>query len=293
MLVALELGLPRQTAQLKQEAAQIEDQHKAEKGTVRASIHYFRHKVDGKEVDGLAALKEVQNEYKRRVMTLARYPYASGWYLCPAGSVNDIMAVRQKFETGDQAELLAAYMKWADQDYPGLLSSAPLRMGSLYTPDDFPSLSDCAKRFKARLTVMALPEKEQIARITLISPEHQQLLKVHADETSKLAIAELHKSLWKDFMSPLQHIVDVFSKDKPKIYDSMIGNLMEIANVLPNYKELAADPELMDAAAKVKEVFGQMKTEDLRTSQEARDAAFTQAKDMVAKFKPFARKFTE
>jgi hypothetical protein len=290
MIVSLELGLPRQATQLKEESKKIETENHAEEGTVRTSIHYFRKKDPQnkkKEIDGLTKLKEFQYEYKCAVNNLARYPYSGGFYLAPAGVVEDLLKAQEKFT----AKQLDVWMDWADNVYPTWLDDAPTRMGALFNESDFPNLGDCKKRFRCSLTLLPLAEKDQVARITLISPKSQQLLMAHADETSKAAIAELHKSIWKDFMAPLQQVVTVFEKDKPKIYETLLGNLMQIVSVIPSYKDLTGDSDLVSAAEKVKEVFGTMSTEDLRTSKEARDLAFSSAKEMVAQFTPFARKF--
>lgn len=290
MIVSLELGLPRQATQLKDESKKIETANHAEEGTVRTSIHYFRKKDPEnkkREIDGLAKLKEHQSEYKLAVHNLARYPYSGGFYLAPAGVVDDLLKVQEKYS----AKQLDVWMDWADLVYPMWLDEAPTRMGALFNTDDYPDLGDCKKRFKCNLTILPLAEKDQVARITLISQKSQQLLMQHADATSKAAIDELHKSIWKDFMAPLQHIVNVFERDKPKIHETMLSNLMQIVSVIPSYQALTQDNDLVESAQKVKAVFEQITAEDLRTSQEKRDMAFTSAKEMVAQFTPFARKF--
>jgi len=295
MLAAIELGLPRQGTQLKIEATKIEQENHTEKGTVRPpSITYFKKEVlnsgPGKkwqEVDGLATLKDFQAEYKAAVRALAKYPYAAGLYLAPAPVVDDLIQIKEKYE----GKLAQVWMHWADKEYPEWAETAPQRMGAFYDASDFPTLAECQKSFRAQLILVPLAEKEQVARIALISPKSQSLLMAHADATSKQAVAELHKQIWSDLMTPLQKIVTVFEKDKPKIYDTLLGNLMSMVNLIPSYKELCQDPELEAAAAKAKEVFSQMTTDDLRASDEARKAALFQAKDLIAKVTPFARKF--
>lgn len=292
MIVALETGLPRQATQLKDEAKKIETDNHAEKGTVKASMQYFKKRgKDEKgqpcEVDGLRKLKEYHAAYRTSVHTLARYPFSPPFYLAPAPVIEDLLKVQAKFEAMGQD----VWMDWADNVFPIWAEDAPARMGELFQSTDFPTLSDCHKRFRSKLTILPLAEKDQVARITLISPQSQQILMAHADEKSKEAVAELHKQIWKDLMAPLQHVVTVFEKDKPKIYDTLLGNLMEIANIVPSYAELTADPELVAAAEKVKVAFGKITTEDLRKSEDARKDALTTAKALVAEFTPGARKF--
>lgn len=290
MLVSLEQGLPRQSTQLKEQAKKIETDNHTEAGVVKANAHYWKKKDPKnpkKEIDGLQKLKDYHNQYKTAVHNLARYPYSGGFYLCPAASVEDLLKVQEKFDALRPSVL----MDWADNVFPDLHDSASHRMGSLFEESDFPDLSECSKRFTARLTCMAIPPKEQVARIALISQASQKLLMDHADATSKAAIADLHKSIWKDLMEPLQQVVTVFEKDKPKIYESLLGNLMEIANIVPSYEALTADPNLMKAAQDIKAAFGNITTEHLRSSEEARKMALGSAKSLVASLQPFARKF--
>lgn len=292
MLVAVELGLPRQSTQLKEESTSIEQKNNAAKGVVRPpSAQYFR-KADPsnpkKELDGLQKLKEFQYQYKQAIRAIARYPFSGDFYLAPAAQVEALLAVKEKYEP----LRMSVWMDWADHDYPDLAESAPTRMGSLFNLADFPSLADCMKRFKCNVVIIPLAEKDQVARITLISQKSQQLLMAHADETQKAAIAELHKQIWKDLMAPLQHVVTVFEKDKPKIYDALLGNLMEIVDTIPNYKELTGDQDLVDAASKIKTAFSNITTEHLRNSDEARKVALTSARQLVAAIQPFARRFT-
>ena len=103
MIVALETGLPRQGLQLKEEASKIETDNHAQKGTVKASMLYFRKKSKDEkgqtcEVDGLKKLKEHQSAYRSAVHTLARYPFSPPFYLAPAPVIEDLLKVQTKFE---------------------------------------------------------------------------------------------------------------------------------------------------------------------------------------------------
>lgn len=293
MIGALESGLPRQSFKLLEEAEQIAKENKAEKGSVKASMYYFKSKdpTDPKgkrEIDGLQLLKDHIAEYKKAFRSLARYPYRGEFYLVPAAGVDDLLKIREKYE-GDLKT--ATWTKWADDEYPKWQESAPERMGHLYDKSDFPALSECMSRFKVELSLLPLAPKEQVARIALIAPKTQTFLKEHADATSKKAIEDLHKQIWQDLMKPLEHVVTTFEKDKPKVYETLLGNLFDIVNVIPNYNSMLGDPELALAAESIKAKLGKMTTEDLRSSDEKRKEAFTSAKELVNVFTPYARKF--
>ena len=291
MIASLTSGLPRQSFKLTEEAEQIAKEKNAQKGTVRASMEYFK-KPDPEHpkrlIDGLQVLKDFIDEYRQRFRMLARYPYKGEFYLVPAAGVNDLIQLKTTYEEDKRHEV---WQKWADHQYPKWKEDAPERLGDLFSKCDFPSLSDCQGRFSVDMTVIPLAPKEQVERIALIAPKTQSFLKEHADAASKKAVEELHKQIWKDLMAPLQQVVTIFEKDKPRIYDTLLGNLFDIVNVIPNYTELINDPALVDAAIQVKEKLGKLTTEDLRTSDEARKLALSTAKEVMTVFQPFARKF--
>lgn len=295
MLVCVDSGLPRQVTALKEEAAAIERSKGALRGTVRSSVYYFKRDADkaqgekGKQVDGLQSLKEFITEYKEAVFTRARYPYIGGMRLVPAPLVDEVLEVKAKYDKMKQD----VWYEWANNVYPIWYDSAAERMGSMFSDQDFPSLSESMQRFTCTCDLAPLAEAEAVKRITLISRNSQEMLERMANARNEQQHREMVTSIWKDLMGPIQHVVDTFEKDAPKIYETMLSNLMKIVNVVPSYSELVQDEKLQEAAAKAKEVFGRMSTADLKKSDEARVLAFTTAKDLVTTFSPYARKFAD
>lgn len=286
MLVGISFGLPRQSRDLKTEANKIETERKAEHGTVRASIHYFKRKDGNKEVDGLASLKSFQTEWKTKLEHYARFPFASGTKLLPSGLVEQFLKVNEEYE----AKKAQVWTDWADDVYPPMKETAPQRMGTLFDPNDFPSLKDCMERFKCEVTVVPLGEAEQVQRISSLSPDIAELIKSSTDKAMQKASGAAQQKNWEDVLKPIQKIVDTLSKDKSKIYDSLIGNVMEIVDLVPAIN-FNGDTHLSELAAQAKEVLGKVKPDDLRKSAEARAATLSSAKSIISSFTPFARKF--
>lgn len=290
MLVALSFGLPRQTTKLEAEARTIENTNGAQVGTVKVSAAYWRRKVVGRkeEVDGLAKLKDFQNEFKKKVAALAKYPYSGGFNIAPASVVEELLLLKRAYLVKHED----VWFDWAANDYTEWYDSAPARMGSLFKDDDFPDLPECQKMFTVKCDIIPLGEPDAVKRITLLSPHSAQLLEQSIDEGIKSVVGDLHHNLWNDLMGPIQKVIEVFEKDKPKVYETLLENLMTIVNVVPSYKQLTGDEKLMEAAAKAKAVFGAMTTEDLRASDEARKTALTTAREIVATFAPHQRRLS-
>lgn len=283
MLVGISFGMPRQSRQLPSIAGEIEDSAKAQHGTVKASIHYFKL---GK-VDGLAKLKEFQNDWKTALGHYARYPYAAGMKLLPAALVEEFMAVNKSYADKQQAVI----DEWRANQYTNWFNSAPTRMGSLYDPLDFPSVTDCINRFRCDVTVVPLAEAEQWQRVAMISPDLAASMASQQNATTERVTQQAHAKLWADVMKPIQNIVDQLSKDKGKIYDSLIGNVISITDLIPAYNEIHKDSNLTALAQQVKAKLAEIKPDDIRKSSDAKADALAKAKDIIKEFEPYARKF--
>lgn len=287
MLVGITFGMPRQSRQLAAVAGQIETQNHAERGTVKASIHYFKRREGNREVDGLKTLKTFQTSWRSALEHYARYPFAAGMKLLPATLVEQFMQVNQQFVSRKEA----VYSTWQSNEYPSWSQSGPSRMGSLYDPDDFPNAADCMKRFVCDVTVVPLAETDQWQRIAVISPDLAATMANQQNEITERMMKQAHAKLWADVMKPIQNIVDQLSKDKTKIHESLIGNVIAITDLIPAYNEIHQDPQLTAVAASIKASLSQIKPEDLRTSGEAKTAALEKAKDIIATYEPYARSF--
>lgn len=283
MLVGISFGMPRQSRQLTAIAGEIENNANAQHGTVRASIHYFR---AGKQ-DGLKTLKEFQTEWKTALNHYARYPYTAGMKLLPASLVEEFISVNNTYKNRE----LEVFNGWMDNEYPGWLSSAPTRMGTLYDPADFPSAADCASRFRCEVDVIPLAEAEQWQRIAVISPDLAASMASQQNETTERVTREAHAKLWADVMKPIQNIVDQLSKDKTKIHDSLVGNVIAITDLIPAYNEIHKDVTLTAAAAAIKAELCKIDPEDLRKSAEAKADALNKAKNIIQEYGTYARSF--
>lgn len=291
-IVCLEFGMPRQSRELATEATEIEIKNKAQKGTVkRPGIYYFRKRAldeKGKEVviDGLDPLRKFQTRMRAAtILTFAPYPYAGAFYLLPGPNIPKYQEAVTKYLDEKQN----VWTAWADDVYPEYLATAKERMGDLYDSKDFPSLGECAKRFTCADTLTLLAEGDQWKRIAALTPDIVATMEEKSQEKIAHAVASATASLWSDVLKPIQHIVDTFSKDKFKIHDSMIANVLNIVEMVPALN-LERDPNLAALAAEAKETLGKIKPEDLRKSAEVRAAALNTAKNLVTAFAPLARK---
>src|ERR1051325_2326606 len=286
LLVGLHFGLPPQSRQSKPEAKKVEDNNHAARGVTRVSIHYFSQIVGTETTDALFNLKQFQNAWRADHVRLTR-PWDGGeMRLLPAKLIQTYMDMESKYVEqwpGVVAEFIAVYPDWA--------LTAPSRMGALYNANDFPSLDLCREAITYECPKLPLPAAEQFKRITLISPNLAADMEASTNQRVARAVAEAKTQTFKDVLDPIQKIVDTRTKDKPKIFESLIGNLNDIISLVPAFN-LDNDADLNRLATEAREQLTTVNAEDLRADPELRKTTAKNAQEILRRFATFGqRKF--
>lgn len=278
LLVSLSFGLCRQSRQLPKEAQKVEETNQAQHGVVKVSSYYFQ-QVDGKQtIDALCDLKSCMGEWRKEHMRLTRPWDAGNTRLLPAVLIPQYLDMKSKFEglmPSKVQEFLGVYDDWA--------VTAPHRMGRLYRADDFPSLDQVREDIAWNTAMIPLPTGEQWQRISLISPDLAADMERSTNEQIARAVEEARKQTWSDVLAPIQHIVETLSKDKPRIFSSLIGNLNSILELLPAFN-LTGDADLNRLAAEAKETLSTIDPEALRADPELRRQTLQNAQQILTRF---------
>lgn len=279
LIVTLSFGMPRQSRQLKAVAEDIEEQHHAESGVTTAAAWYFRQKQGKDKIDALAELKAYNGLWKKEHDRLAKIPWAGTAKLLPAALVQTYLDMRSGFERGAPAKL-AEFM----EVYEDWRVTAPHRMGELYRADDFPSGEECRERIRWETTLMPLPDEQGWQRVALINPEHVAAEATRTNEAVARAREEGRRETWSELIHHFEHIVTTLSSDRPRIFQTLIGNLNSMLALVPAYNALFNDGDLMRCAEEAKATLGQINVEDLRADPGLRASTVTTARDLLARF---------
>lgn len=291
LLVSLHFNKPRQQRQSKKEARAIEQRNHAARGTSRASYFYFQQEVltDGKYVtnDALFEVNQFCDEWSAVHRFYAKVPWDGGVRLLPAALAVQYEAAMKEFE----AKAPAIWQNFFDV-YPDWLATAPERMGDLYIASDFPSLEECQQRLGYERTMVPIPAAEQWKKISIISPDLAAQQEIRTNEKCAEVYEAARKETWNQLFEPVEHIVNTLSKDKPRIFDSMIENLKKILSVAPAYNFGGSDHVMAQFIKEAKETLATMNPDDLRGDPELQKAFCQQSKAFLAKFGQLgARKF--
>lgn len=277
MLVCIEMGMCRQSRQLPELSAKLEIEAGATAGTIGGtSRFYFKRKEGRKIIDGLALLKSFQNEWRSSLLHYARYKFASSNIL-PAALITPFMEENKKYELRKKN----IWDQWEAEVWPWWNKTAPERMGGFYDAADFPTLAECKERFTCVVNVLPMAESDKWNQITLIAPALATMMKERQEAAVEKVVKETHKQLWQDVMTPLNHVIEMLGKDKTRLHQSLIDNVIAICDLVPAYNEVHNDQKLEELAAKTKESFTKIDIELLRQSAEERARVIEETQQLV------------
>lgn len=134
-------------------------------------------------------------------------------------------------------------------DYPDLMQQARSRLGTLYDPSDYPPAGEIAKRFGFETPVTPIPSADDF-RVKL-NDEYVEAIKADVRERQAQQQLEAVKHVYGRVREVVGRIRETCSKEKPRIFDSMIENAKQLVDILPALN-LTSDPELNRLASEMK-----------------------------------------
>lgn len=161
-------------------------------------------------------------------------------------------AIFFEFTTGmreliDEADRLAGEFV---AKYPAIRTEARTKLGTLYDPMDYPADDDIRRRFGIEMDFYPVPDAKDFR------------VDVTADEAAKIRESitkgveakqkEATKECWERLYAAVAKIDEVLTRDKPRIFDSLMGIPAELCEILPKLN-FGGDAKLDAICAEVKE----------------------------------------
>ncbi len=233
--------------------------------------------------EALAAVKSKINEARAYHDTVT-LPFDTGIGILPAALIQEYSDKMREFK-GQIANLaettfLAEPDKWIDwarrehngtfepDNYPGFDSAGN------FNPEGFRSVM--RKKFYVRTEPLPVPNAEHFATqvASLLGTDLESVDLRVAD-----AAKEAQRELMKRLIAPVRHMVDTLAKDKPKIYETLIGNIADIVRLAPALN-MSGDAEI-DAMVQQMETLTRFSTKVLKDSSATRTEAKNAAQAML------------
>lgn len=131
--------------------------------------------------------------------------------------------------------------------YPQLVQDARVALGSLYDPADYPA--EIRQRFSFQTSFTPVPSADDF-RVNL-NADFVETIKADITKQQQTRQVEAVKHVWGRVREVVEKIQEVCSKEKPRIFDSMIDNASQLIEILPALN-INADPELDRIAEQMK-----------------------------------------
>ena len=173
----------------------------------------------------------------------------------------------EKWHEGEAAAN-AAVEHFITVDFAQARERAAFRMGNMFDPSDYPTISQLRRKFYVQMDVDAvsipkdfgLEDSEQIAQDRITT-----------------AVSDL----WQKLQKPLKHFADTLSKPEVlRLHESSINNLKAVAELIPALN-FANDPQLNAIADDILKLVGSLDVKDLKKDKDARLSIGAEAQKVV------------
>lgn len=189
---------------------------------------------------------------------------------------NQMRDFRHKFEGLAGSHFLARYDEW--------LAWARQAHNGTFDDTDYPGTLVLRDKFEFRVDLRPVPSGEDF-RVNF-SEEEMEVIKQDMDEKVQIACEEARKDLWHRLMDPIKNMAEQLRKDKPRIYDTLTGNLMDIVKLIP-VLNLTGDDKLNEFREEVLHNLCVVSTDSLRENEGTRKNVAAQAEALINRMKGY------
>lgn len=266
------LSISRWTARKfdKKVSKEVDDRHGAKDGG-----RYSKILVDKTHTQALMTSAGAIRAYHYR-MTL---PWDDeGPRLLPSASFEAYTAKMRELREQDRV-LQQAFFKI----YPQLVTDAKKRLGSLYSPEDYPPTSEIASKFDIRISMTPVPSVEDF-RVNISAEAAEQIRAELAAENDARFQAAM-KSCYTRLHEVVTHISGTLHKENPRIYDTLVSNARELISCLPALN-LSNDPMIEQLRLELDAALP-MSADILRGSETTRKAVASDVDAIIEKMKHY------
>lgn len=180
---------------------------------------------------------------------------------------------------------MAKFCEWL----PTGIELAREGLNGLFNPGDYASASQIQSKWKVTWAILPIPQSSHLIG-QIISPAIEAAKK-KLDEANVEKIKESERLIWMEVLGPVMHMADTLSQPgSPKFWDSLVGNVIEVADRIPALNFTGSDA-LSEAQAKLKKLTESLDPDMLRVDPLLRQTKSDEAKAIVESFGKFTRKF--
>jgi hypothetical protein len=152
-----------------------------------------------------------------------------------------------------------------EREYPQLCVDAPMHLGAMYDPADYPSVNEMRSKFGFRTVFTPLPEAGDF-RLD-IANDDLELMKQQYETALNERVGEAMQSQWDklhDMVARMSDkLVEPDGDDKRRWHDTFITNAREMCSML-THLNVTKDPKLEEARRKLELAVHGVDIEDIK-----------------------------
>lgn len=162
--------------------------------------------------------------------------------------------------------------------YPQLVQDARKRLGTMYTPDDYPSVDTLKEKFDVKLEISPVPAAADF-RVD-VAEETRREIQEQIEEAVKAKQQRAVKDCWSRVKDIVGRIAEQCGKEKGRIHDSLMENAQDLVDVLGGLN-ITNDPDLTAVEQELRNLI--VAPDALRHSPSTRARVAADASSILAK----------
>jgi len=181
-------------------------------------------------------------------------------------------------EIRDYRQMFESEVKRFLDSYDTYVADARSRLNGMFKESDYPCKAELEQKYAFETSISPLPAGKDF-RVSLQGSEIDKIRK-SIEERVGLAQEAAMKDLWDRLYKVVDCMVERLSKKDAVFRDSLIGNVQDLVNLLPNLN-LADDPSLEDMRRDVESKLCGYAPDTLRENPRARKKAADDAQAIL------------
>jgi hypothetical protein len=125
--------------------------------------------------------------------------------------------------------------------YPQLVAAAPHRLGTLFDPADFPSVTDLPAKYDVKVAIKQIPDAADF-RVD-VSAEAAEEIRAAITAETDIKFQAAMRDCYVRMEQVVSRIAGTLKEDDPRIFDTLVTNAQDLVECLPDLN-LADDPHL-------------------------------------------------
>jgi len=170
------------------------------------------------------------------------------------------------------------------QNYEYYKNEAKNRLNGLFKESDYPALSEIESRYGFEIMISPVPHKDDF-RVSLGDVEMERVQREIEERVTEAQGAAV-LDLWDRLHSSIKHIIDRLSDKDAVFRDSLIGNVIELTDLLPRLN-FTNDRDLEAMRREVEKSICRISPDNIRNDAKLRNDTVKKANELANKMKGY------